>query len=286
MGGGIFNRESSEIGTRTAHRSCLMSKVFSFSQQIEKFSWHLRRNIYVSPLNYCEETDCNWTLVIQGIREPERFHNNSYCDYIEMSLSRSDYKKEYQSIDVRLTVMDSFEISPLCASKEINFTLSSNEEIVLRVKKSELFHDHCGLNKVRFLPNDTLTVKCEITAYETIEESYASEDELEDTRKYLKKEFFEWMLFTVVGTLVGILVGILVAFGSPLYIYFYFVLPKFSWLYQELQIIVFFVYITGICMLIALVWFFIPSVWSFIKPGGDRTYHKAQIIPYRRPIPM
>lgn len=265
MGGGIFNRESSEKITRTAHRSCVTTKIFSFSQQIEKFSWQLRRNFFASPMNHCNETDCNWTLVIGGIRDSVRYQPELYnCDYIDFSLKRNVNKKEYQSINVRLTVMDSCGISPLCASKEIHFTPSMNEEIVLRMTVSELYDGFCGLNKVRFLPNDTLTVECEIATYETAEESYANADELEDTRKYVKKEIFEWMQKFVVLILVPLLLQV--------YIFFNFVLPLISWIFVWLQIIVFFLHAIATFLLIRLILF----VWSFMKPGGDRTYYKSK----------
>lgn len=42
----------------TAGRTCVETYKFDFTQQIEKFSWHLRRDVYVSPKYYCPAADC------------------------------------------------------------------------------------------------------------------------------------------------------------------------------------------------------------------------------------
>lgn len=274
MSGGNFNHESETCERGTAHRSCVSSKKFTFSQQIEKFPLHLRRSTYVSPMNNSKGTDCDWAVVIDAVRESQYSSDSSkynkpgsYRDCIVMSLRRNNYKKEYQSIDVRLTVIDSFGIRPLYASKEIHFTPSLNEEIVLCVTKSELFDGYCGLNKVRFMPDDILTVKCEITAYEIVEKSYASEFKLEDMTEY-GKVLLKYIVF-----------GILIALASHIYIYFKFVLPKISVLVTPLKelpdhLLAFLFYTSGIYMLIRYL----------LKPGTDNTYHKSEKYLYTQRI--
>ena len=64
------------------------------------------------------------------------------------------------------------------------------------MNKNDLFHGFwIGLNKARFIPNDILTVKCEITLYETVEENYDNEDKFEDTTKHAKKGVFKCLQY-------------------------------------------------------------------------------------------
>lgn len=170
----------------TAGRSIVVTKNFAFTQQIEKFSWRVLRGAYESPKYYCEPTRCNWSLVIEPRRESFFLIPT---DYIEISLKREDGENENQSVSVRLTIVDSFHTYPFYASKEIDFTPSCNKDIVLRVEKNNLFGDYFGLNKWRFVPNDILTVKCEITVYVNVEENCASEAaEIENKIEHFEKE--------------------------------------------------------------------------------------------------
>ena len=232
-----------------AGRSCVKSKEFVFLQQIEKFNWRVSRGLYSSPMYYSEATDCNWTLVIESKTEEAKHglyfgkYLPSRCDYIEVSLIRKDYKTEYQSVDVRLSIVDSFNIYSFYASKEINFAPSFNRETLLRIRKSDLSRGCCGLNKMRFMPNDILTIKCEITVYETTEENYSSENELEDVTKYVKEESIHWFLK---------LLGILILSFCVFYFGVSFVATFF--------------------VMIASVY----ALWYFGNPGGDRTCVKPE----------
>lgn len=176
----------------TAGRSCVRTKKFVFTQQIEQFPWLLRHGIYISPKYYCEAADCNLSLVI--ICDLRSSTQNK--GKILMGLRREEYNNKYQSIDVRLIVKDSFKLWPIHASKEIHFKPSFNEDVVLRVSKSDLF-GYFGLNKLRFMPNDILSVKCEITVREIVNENYASEDELEDTTKYVKHKIIKCIFISI-----------------------------------------------------------------------------------------
>lgn len=233
----------------TAGRSCVKTKKFAFSQQIEKIAWQLRRDAYTSPKYYCELTDCNWTLLIEPVRESffTPLHLPPFCDYLDISLTRNDYITENQSVDVHLTVVDTFNLGSFYASKEIRFTPSFNKETVMRIKKKELCHGYFGLNKMRFTPKEILTVKCEITIYETVEVNFTNEDELQDTTKYIRND----NLF--------ILLGFLTAVVSVFYIKFHFEIPIFA----------------PLCAIFTL-WGLLKISWNFMKPGGDRTYDKPQ----------
>lgn len=244
------------------HRSCLMIEEFAFSHEIEKFSSQLRCGAYVSPMKYSEETDCNWTLVIELVRESEYQNSPQYCDYIEISLKRNDYKKKYQLIDVRLTIVDCFNMGTYYASKEIRFTPSFNQDIVLRVEEDELYHGYCRLNKFRFVPNDILTVECEITAYDATEDSEESATELEGAAKYFKKENFERFL-------------ILLCIVMPVALLIL-ILPGWSWTDALILKFLF------VCDLLLMFVIFIPfEIWKIFlwfseKLGGDKTYPKPQ----------
>ena len=76
-------------------------------------------------------------------------------------------------------------------SKEIHFTPYLNQDVVLRKKKNDLFGGYFSLNKLHFMPNDILTVRCEITFNEIVEEKYASENYLEGTTKHAIKQVCE-----------------------------------------------------------------------------------------------
>ena len=230
-------------------RSCMKAKKLAFSQQIDKFSWQIRHGPYVSPTYYFKSTGFVCCLVIESTVQESNskpffcISSQPYCEYIEISLRRMGCEKENQLIDIHLIIVDSFNICWFCASKEIYFTPSFKEETVLRMRKSDLFHGCCGLNKVRFIPNDILTIKCEITVYETAEENYTSEDELEDTAKYVKEEMLDMFL---------ILLAILAIADVFLSINF------------QVQIS-----FTGAI-------FAILVLWNFGCPGGDRTSDKSQ----------
>lgn len=224
----------------TAGRSYVISEKSAFSQQIEKFVWRIRHGTYVSPAYYCKSTDCNWILSIQLKVAEESF------EYIEISVARKDYKKEYQSVDVRLTIVDSFNICSFYASKEICFTPTFNKSIVLRMEKNDLLHGCFWLNRVRFVPNDILTVKCEFTVHKTMEQKYSNENELNNTRKYVIKGIFQWFI---------ILLGIVFAVGSIFYINFHF----------EVHFVI-------ILFVILAFFFFIKKLWYC----GDRTYDGPQ----------
>lgn len=182
-----------------AGRSCVRTKKFAFMQQIDQFPWWIRRGIYISPKYYCEADDCNWTLVITR-NLGYSTHNNGY---IAMSLRREEYNNKYLSTDVSLIVVDSFKICSIYAFKEIYFTPYFHEDVVLRMTRSDLF-GYFGLNKLRFMLNDILSVKCEIIIKEIVEVNYVSEDELEDTTKYVKRKIFKFILIPLcVAAVVG-----------------------------------------------------------------------------------
>lgn len=105
-----------------------------------------------------------------------------------MSLIREDYKNEYQSVDVLLTIVDASHVYSLCASKEIYFTPYINKETVFHVEKNYLYRGYCGLNRLRFVPSDILTVKCEITVYKIFEDECLNEYVLEQPLKFVEKE--------------------------------------------------------------------------------------------------
>lgn len=246
----------------SSHRSRLVIEEFAFSHEIEKFSLQIRSGAYLSPMEYSEETDCNWTLVIELVRESEYQDSAQYCDYIEISLRRNDYTKKFQLIDVRLTIVDYFNMGSYYASKEIRFTPSVNQDIVLRVKEDELYHGYCRLNKFRYLPNDILTVECEITAYDTVEDSDESETELEGEAKYLKKEIFEWFL-TLLCVVIPVGLIILVLFGKS---WTDVRISKFLFIFDLLLIFVIFIPFE--------IWK--VFLWLTEKLGGDKTYPKPQ----------
>lgn len=246
----------------TSHRSRMVIEEFAFSQKIQNFSSQIRCGAYVSPMEYSEETDCNWTLVVELVRESEYPDSAQYCDYIEISLRRNDYKKKYQLIDVCLTIVDYFNIASYYASKEICFTPTFNKDIVLRVEENELFHGYCRLNKFRFVPNDILTVECEITAYDTVEENYENETELEGEAKYLNKENFERFLKLLCVVIPAVL--------------FILVLSERSW---TNALISKFIFMFDLLLIFVI---FIPfEIWKIFlwfteKLGGDKTYPKPK----------
>lgn len=235
-----------------ASRSCVQTQKFDFVQQIEKCSWQLRRP-YESSDYYSEFTKCKWYLLI-----------DSFDGHIKIGLRRCDYKKEYQSINVHLTIVDSFNTSPLYASKELDFTPFDNEKFVLCVTKEDLFGGYFGINKARFVPRDILTLKCEITAYETIEKKYANEDGLEDTKEYVKNKIYNWLLWVTI--VVGSLIYICLEFVWPV------IEPSLTVSQSS-----FIIMIVALCfffyLIVVLILWVIKIAWNAVKPDGDRTYH-------------
>ena len=238
-------------------RSCVKTQKFSFSQQIEKFPWQLRRGAYVSPKYYCESADCNWSLVVEPKRESHLRIFSS--EYIDISLRREDYSKDCQSVDVTLTILDASNIgSNIVFSKEIHFTSSSDEEIVSRMHKNHLFHGYwTRLNRARFIPNDILTVKCEITLYETVEENYDNEDKFEDTSKYARKGFIKSLQWY---------------FGIIACLFFFF------WADKGFPAAAFIIIFANVFLLIAIILSAaLKKIWKFIKSFDDVIYDKSRI---------
>ena len=250
----------------TGRRYVRNPKKFTFAQQIEKFSWQLHGDAYTSPKYYCESNDCSWILIIEPVREPyfTSLDLPPYSDYIRINLRRSDFKKEYQLADVHLVIVDSFNICPFYASKKISFTPSFNEDVVLRVRRKDLFHGYWGLNELRFIPSDVLTVKCEIVTYEIEEKKPTDEDELEYAAKYEVIDVFV-NLFRVL----------------------FFALMAYSIFYNipNSDVRLYLGYILLLLIIVSwfVLWLFftiLPSLvgvlWYFIMPGGDRTYNEPQ----------
>lgn len=219
------------------HSGSATTKKFVFSQQIGVFSDQLRQGAYVSAMNYSKETDCNWTLFIEQVREFKYGSTRKYDDYIELSLRRSGYRKEYQSLEVSLTVMDSFKRDHYYASKTIHYTPFLNEEIVLRITKSELFGNY------RFTIRDIFTVKCEITAH-------ASKGIFYDARTYVDKKVWE---------LLKLLMRILLILFAGFSLLQSFIIWYNSYTFFEIEI-----------LLLKLT--VIIIIWMAMR-GGDRTYY-------------
>lgn len=275
----------------TSSRSIIRTKNFSFTQQIEKFSWRLRRGVYESPKYYCESTDCNWTLVIEQKRGSVF---KIPTDFIEISLKREDYKNENQYISVRLTILDSYNAYPCSASKEIDFTPSCNKDIVLRMDNFFLFGGYFGLNKWRLVPNDVLTVKCEITVHENVEENNGSEKNLEDEVKYLKEEkkvhYFATLLLRCLLCLlhmVNIVFFFLLVFAMGIasiafFAYIVFMTRDFlerSPRFKVQDAVALIGFSAGFSVLCLIFWFVISatkSSWYFVKPGEGRAYYKSE----------
>lgn len=273
----------------TAGRSLVSTKNFAFTQQIEKFSWRLLHGAYESPKYYCESTRCNWTLLIEQKRESFFLIP---VDYIEISLKREDGEKENQFVSVRLTIVDSFHTYPFYASKEIDFTPSCNKDIVLRVDKSSLYGDYFGLNKWRFVPNDILTVKCEITAYENVEENYTSEAEIDNKIKHSEKEgkfrYFRilllrcvlWLLYQVSFVCIALLVLAMVFVTIVFFLITWKVIRDFlyfNYRYTEEDAIA----LSGVCAAFLTLYFIVTFLVSTAKKiwwwaHGDRTFYKGK----------
>lgn len=145
-------------------RSFIKSEKFSFTQHIENFFIYFRQGVYISPPYYSPVCECGWILVMKV-----------YEDEITFNLQRIDYTITCQYVDVTFSIEDSFELRSIEASKGIYFTPDVFEAVVLRVKQKYLFFGYCLLNTLRFIPNDILCVKCEITTYTTSDETYESE---------------------------------------------------------------------------------------------------------------
>lgn len=194
----------------TANPSCVRIQKFTICCKI--LSSRLVRGTSVTSTYYCKFADCGckWYLFI-----------DSYGDDVEIGLSHLYDRKENQPTNVRLTIVDSLTLNSIHASKEINFTPFCDLETVLCLTKKKLFHDRFGMRKV---PLYTLTVTCEITAYETTDN--ANEDD--NVHRYYKNKIYKLLrsllLFTIV---VGSATYICVSFIMFLIGYFL-VLPKDS----------------------------------------------------------
>lgn len=178
------------------------SQKISFSHRIQNFSAHLRRGVYISPKYYSKLTDCCWILVLELARESYFTSSNwpPFFDYIRISLNRADYKKEYQSVNVHLSIVDLFNIYPFEASKEIHFTPSLNKVCVLREDIHNLVSGYFGLNTLRYMPNNVLTVNCEITVSEKVERKLTNAAESESLLTDMIVNAFEWLFKGILKT--------------------------------------------------------------------------------------
>ena len=134
--------------------------------------------------------------MIEPVHSLDSLKRDDNSGDIEISLKRVDYSKIDQSIAVHLTIVDSLKLWPLYATKEIRFMHYLHKYVLLRTTKKQFFGCF-GLNKLRFIPNDILTVKCEIFVYENFEERYLSEEDLEDTSKYAKHKIIKYVFIPI-----------------------------------------------------------------------------------------
>lgn len=253
-------------------RSFVKNEKYTFTEHIENFYVHIRHGIYTSPTYYSMASECKWILIMKV-----------YDDEIIISLRRKDYKRMYQYVEVYLNIDDSFGLSSLYASKGIHFTPEVDEDAVLRVSTKELIFDYYGLNKVRFVSNDNLTVKCEITTYTTSSEIYGSKEDFKKyvkisnyllTRKNLK---FMFLSFFIALFYVYIIWDIANNYTSKVML---FIGREF----RPLSDSEFKFAANCVTIILFLIWLhvFVPiegailiALWKRINPGGDRTCYKS-----------
>lgn len=252
-------------------RSFVKKEKFTFIEHIENFFVHLRHGIYTSPTYYSMASECKWILIMKV-----------YSDGIIISLRRHDYKSPYQFVDIYLTIEDSFGLSSLYAYKGIHFTPDVDEDAVLCVSTNELLNSYCLLNRVRFVPNDNMTVKCDITTYTTSGELYGNK---EDFKKYVKSSNY---LLTR-RNLKLIFSSFLIVLICMYNIYWIVIIPVPSVMlfinkFHALSNSEFKIVESCVTIILFLIWFHvvIPIVWAIeiavwkrINPGGDRTCLKS-----------
>lgn len=183
----IFDRLKRKNKMDLYGRSFIKSEKFSFTQHIENFFIYLRQGVYISPTYYSPSCECELILVMKV-----------YGDEITFDLRRINYTITCQYVDVTFSIEDSFELRSIKASKGIYFTPDVYEDVVLRVKQKDLFFGYCLLNTLRFIPNDTLCVKCEITTYTSFDQTHESkinfERDVKNWNNILTKSSLNWWL--------------------------------------------------------------------------------------------
>lgn len=251
-------------------RSYIKSEKFSFTQHIENFFIYLRQGVYISPTYYSPSCECEWILVMKIFGDDE----------ITFDLRRINYTKFCQYVDVTFSIEDSFELSSIKASKGIYFTPDLHEGMVLRVKQNDLFFGYCLLNTLRFLPNDTLSVKCEITTYTSTDETYESKVNFERCVKtwnsLLTKNSLNWWLssFCLTMFIIVLMWGVFRIWSSSL-------VPLIEHVCRTLPYGEFLYYPNCACVLFFLLFYISVPIkivaailWYTTHQSESRPYHK------------
>lgn len=163
----------------------MSSKTFNFTLQIENFSLCLRRGAYTSP-SFQENFGDRWYLTITS-------NEDVIAIFLNRIKTNDNQIIDNEMADVKLFVVDCFGCTKLCEEKSIQ----STPECILSVEKKYLY-GFCGLNRLRLVPNDTLTLKCEINTFDESIDTFRKRTDFENSstkpESFLDVGFVQWTL--------------------------------------------------------------------------------------------
>lgn len=135
-------------------RSYLTRETVRFTLQIENFSAHALKGYYLGPKFRSGASGSRWSLVT---------HINDGFDYgnlIDVRLKRERYRIERQYVHAKLSIVDCFGKNVFSEDRDISFG-GDEDRRVLSVAV-ERVREYFGLSKLRYLPNDSLLLRCEL----------------------------------------------------------------------------------------------------------------------------
>ena len=134
--------------------SGLTKKNIRFKVQIGDYSKYVCKGYYTSP-EFGNE-DCKWNLLVHV------YDGADHENFIDVRLQRRDFVTEQQFIEVKTSIVSGLGLKVLKTERKMMFADGAR---ILAVAKADL-KGYYGLKKWFYLPNDTLTLQCDLVVHE------------------------------------------------------------------------------------------------------------------------
>lgn len=170
-------------------RSRLVKKAEDyFVRKITDFSVQSYGGLTITPEFRSENLGGSWSLVVCNTTD-----NNS-SEYLDIRLVRRE-SYEQQLVKIRLTITDPLH-NELLSKEKFAFFTSSREVQILSSTKTFLSSWY-GLRKKQLIPNDTLTLRCEMVLYEQVDDTFTRKEDYNNTVEtsgYAPMQLFPYFL--------------------------------------------------------------------------------------------
>lgn len=133
-----------------------------FTWRIEKFSLRARQGVTIkSPISLSKPSGSGWLLTVT-VRE--EFRRGKYENSVNVYLDNTKCSGA-QFVVAKISIVGVLGISWKTVKREVQFSFQEHTKLLCSIPKKDLVERYFGLNKLLFLPSDSLTLFCEMTAY-------------------------------------------------------------------------------------------------------------------------